>query len=228
MKALSLSLVAVSLLSTVALGQESSSRFPQPSQSPPLVQDHASTFQEGVLRGAADHIRAVGEYDYNKATSILILEEARRANIANGLYYAETYYAKQNLHRAQMAARKRPRLTPGEISKPEVAPVSLRMQAPFGDPSQPGFVWPAAFNHPSLSGARGRLALFFAQRSPTNSGPQSESYLRIQNSTSEIRMMLKDLVRELPPMAYVEARNFLDRANYEASLPVQVQVAAIN
>src|SRR5688572_22080895 len=98
MKAPSLTLVAISLLFTsISHGQEpsSSSKFPQPSQSPPLVQHHASTAFEGELRGRADAIRALGDYNYNTAAGALIFEEARKANYANELLHAETFWAKR-------------------------------------------------------------------------------------------------------------------------------------
>jgi hypothetical protein len=219
-------LVAVGLLSTaVAEAQESGSTFPQPSQSPPLSYRHASTLQEGVLRGRADVIRAAGEFNYNTAAAALIFEEARKANYANELRHAETFWAKRSLYDTQMAARKLKRT---HVTKPAVEPVAHHVPQPFIDPSQPGFVWPAAFDHPVFAGSRERLAVLFAQRSPADSGPQSTSYLRIQNTTVEMRSLLRDLIREMPPMVYVEARQFLDRAAYEAGQPVQIKVAALN
>lgn len=233
MKSSHLSLVAVSLISSVALAQSPTSQFPQPAQSPPFSQHHASTIHEGVLRGTADGVRAVGEANYNTATAALILEEARKAGYANEMLHAETFWNKKNYYDAQIAARKQRRTVLTPVAKPEaapatgVAPVSLKIQAPFADPGQPGFVWPQAFNHPAFASSRGRLAALFAQRSPADSGPQSPSYLRIQNTTAEMRSTLSDLIREMPPMSYTEARQFLDRAAYEASLPVQLKVAAV-
>jgi hypothetical protein len=230
MKAPRLTLVAIGLLyTTISYGQEpsSASQFPQASQSPPLVQHHASTAFEGELRGRADGIRAMGEYNYNTATSALIFEEARKANYTNELRHAETFWAKRSLYDTQIATRKNRRLLHTQ-AKPEAEPIGLRVQPPFVAPSQPGFVWPAALNHPAFDATRGKLAVLFSQRSLANNGPQSESYVRIQNTTAEMRLLLTDLVREFPPMASVEARQFLDRVAYEAGLPVQEKVAAIN
>lgn len=239
MKSTSLLTVALSLISAIGLAQSSTSQFPQPSQSPPFSQHHASTVQEGVLRGTADGIRAAGEFNYNTATAALILEEARKAAYANEMRHAETFWNKKTLYDAQIAARKHRRsvLTPviphnespapaaAAAPAPAASPVSLKAPAPFADPSQPGFVWPQAFNHPAFAASRQRLAGYFAQRSPADSGPQSVNYLRILNTTAEMRSTLSDLIREMPPMFYTDARQFLDRAALEASLPVQLKVA---
>ncbi len=230
MKASHLMLVACSLFAPLSQAQQTGSTFPQPVQSPPLVQDHASTVQEGFLRGSADGVRAVGEYNYNTATAALIFEEARKAAYGNEMRHAETFWNKKNYYDTQISNRKQRRSpvpTEGTL-KPQAAPVALRTPVPFADPGQPGFVWPAAFNHPAFAASRERLAFLFAERSPTNSGAQSASYVQIQNVTGEMRSTLTDLVRTLPPMASVEARHFLDRAAYEASLPVAIKVAAVN
>jgi hypothetical protein len=192
-----------------------------------LSYHHASTFHEGFLRGTADTIRAAGEFNYNTATAALIFEEARKANYANELRHAETFWAKKSLYDTQIAARKNRRLNHA-AEKPQTEQVGLRIPVPFVVPSQPGFVWPSAFNHPAFAETRGKLADLFAQRSVVNSGPQSAAALRIQNTVAEMRLLLTDLVREVPPMAYTEAKQFLDRAAYEATLPVQDKVAAIN
>lgn len=237
MKSNSLLTVVLSLISAVAMAQSSTSQFPQPSQSPPFAQHHASTLQEGVLRGSADRIRAMGEFNYNTATAALIFEEARKANYENEMRHAETFWNKKNLYDAQIAARKQRRAVLTPVARPDdspapaaaapaASPVSLKVRTPFADPSQPGFVWPQAFNHPAFAASRERLAGYFAERSPANSGPQSINYLRISNTTAEMRSTLSDLVREMPPMFYTDARQFLDRAAQEASLPMQVKVAS--
>jgi hypothetical protein len=124
-----------------------------------------------------------------------------------------------------MAALKTPRHVVEPVEKPEAAPVSLRLPELPIDPSQPGFIWPSAFDHPAFANARGRMTDLFAQRTPANSGVGSESAVRIRNTATEMRTLLSDLVRVLPPMAHVEARKFLERVVFSASQPVVVKVA---
>jgi hypothetical protein len=216
------------LTAAIAYGEENGgSTFPQPAQSPPIAYRHASTLQEGIRRGAADMIRAAGEYNYNTAAAALIFEEARKANFGNRLYYAETYWAKKSLYEQQLATRKTRRLE-ATIAKPAVEPVKLRLPLAPIDPGQPGFVWPAAFEHPAFAASRQRVTALFAERTPDNSGPGSQSYLRIVNTTAEMKSLLSDLIREMPPMAYVEARGFLDRLAHEAGQPAVLKVAVNN
>jgi hypothetical protein len=233
MKASHLLLVAFGLLPTMiqAQGPTSGTQFPQPSQSPPFSQRHASTAFEGELRGKADVIRAMGEFNYNTATSALIFEEARKANYANELRHAETFWAKRNLHASQTATPKIQRPVPA--TKPEVAPVAHAAQAGFRTPAtfiapgHPHFVWPTGLNHPAFDSFRNKLAQHFSQRTLINSGSGSASFFRIQGTTGEMRLVLSSLIRELPPMAYLEARQFLDQADYQASLRIEDKVATL-
>jgi hypothetical protein len=225
--------------SAVHAAEPSHSTFPQPAQSPPLVQDHASTLHEGFFRGIADGIRASGEFNYNTAAASLILEEARKAAYANEFRHAETFWAKRALWESQMAARKgRPLAIPQSgpsiqptpavqpATQPTAQPVATQVAVPAIDPGQPGFAFPYALNHPIFAAGREKLAALFASRSPLDSGPSSASYIRITNVTAEMRSSLSEMVRELPPMAYLEGRKFLDQVDYSAAQVVQIKVAA--
>jgi hypothetical protein len=168
--------------------------------------------------------------NYNHGAAAIMFEEARKAYFANKLRYAETYWAKKHLHKSQVASLKsRPIPVPEPApAQAELKPVKARLpQLPI-DVSQPGFVWPAAFGHPTFTASREKMTVLFAQRAPGNSGVGSENFVRIQNTTAEMRSLLSDLVRDMPPMAYLEGKQFLDRIAYEAAQPVTFKVAAVN
>jgi len=61
----------------------------------PAIYHHASTFEEGYLRGQADYLRARGDYLYGWSLYMINLQEAHRRYIANQLYAAEAFHAKQ-------------------------------------------------------------------------------------------------------------------------------------
>jgi hypothetical protein len=221
--------IVASMLAVSAYAQEGS-KFPQPAQSPPISYHHASTLQEGLFRGTADGIRALGEFNYNTAAAALIGEEARKSAYANELRHAETFWAKRQLWESQVSTKRKYGPVPTGTLKAAAEPVAARVApAPAAvDPSQAGVIWPAAFEHPALAPSRDKLAELFSQRTPVNSGASSINYRLIYLTVTDLRSTLSDVVRELPPMAYVEARRFLDQAVYEASLPVKAELAAAN
>ena len=61
----------------------------------PAINHHASTFEEGYLRGQADYLRAQGDYLYGWSLYMINLQEARHRYIANQLYAAEAFHAKR-------------------------------------------------------------------------------------------------------------------------------------
>lgn len=228
MKTLPAVLIVASMLAANVRAQEGSQyQYPKPAESPPLAYHHASTVHEGLFRGTADGIRALGEFNYNTAVAALIAQEARKSALANDLRHVETFWAKRQIWEAQVST-KRKHNVPTETLKAVAEPVAARIAPALTpvDPGQAGFVWPAAFEHPAFAASRDKLALLFSQRTPANSGATSDNYRLIHLTVTDLRSTVSDLVRELPPMAYVEARRFLDRAVYEASLPVKGELAA--
>ncbi len=65
----------------------------------PAIYHHASTFEEGYLRGQADYLRAYGDYLYARSLYMINFQEARRRYIANQLHAAEAFHAKREVWR---------------------------------------------------------------------------------------------------------------------------------
>src|SRR5690606_19722585 len=60
---------------------------------------HSSTVQEGILRGAAAGIQAMGQYNYDTARALIAREQARRLALENSLLYVDTYFRRKELNR---------------------------------------------------------------------------------------------------------------------------------
>lgn len=91
---------------TVCSAAPCQAEFPRPAQGQFRSYHHASTAQEGQLRGQADMVRAQGERVYNAAAAAYLREQARQINIRNELSHAEAFWAKRRIHDAYLAAEK--------------------------------------------------------------------------------------------------------------------------
>ena len=226
-----LPVLALVLAAASADAQESGTSggrvYPPPAQGGVQSYRHASTLQEGILRGRADLIRGWGEYNYNTASAALIFEDAKKANYENQLRHAETFWAKKALYESIQAAKKaeRTKLREHRLETRNL-PAAFPVPQASIDPSQPGFVWPQALLRPEFAYARGQLVSLFAQRTPSNSGASSQNYWLIRNATLQMRNGLADIVREIPGGQYAEALQFIQLVGNEARQPVQIKVAA--
>ena len=71
--------------------------------------DHASTAEEGILRGAGALAEGAGKYNYYTSLGAVNFQEAYRRAIENNLLRTEVYYAKQDLwHDHQERYRRNP------------------------------------------------------------------------------------------------------------------------
>jgi hypothetical protein len=219
---LSLMFVALSLAS-MAQAQQTTS-FPPPAQGGLQAQHHASTLQEGILRGYGDLYRGVGEYNYNTAAAALIFESAKKANYENQLKHAETFWAKRALHASYQAALRPTPVRPKVESKAAIQ-AALQRSAPF-DLTQPG-AWPLVLRRPEFEPSRNKLIALFKERTPQNSGAASDNFSQIRDSLQQVRAGLSELVKEVPPSDFVDARQFLDRVAVEAARPVGTDGALV-
>jgi hypothetical protein len=183
--------------------------YPQPATSPPVSYHHASTVHEGAMRGIANGIRAAGASKYNAAAAALIAEEARERYLANRVRSAKTFWDLRQLHASRSASQKSQPKSSSLIRTTSHTPSSTRRSTTLVTPGRPGFEWPEALMHSSLATTRERLTTLFSERSSTYRGASSENSRLIRSTAVTMRDLLKERVRDVEPMAYVQAQRFL-------------------
>ena len=72
------------------------------------VHHHASTYEEGVLRGAADLVRARGEFNLNSSAAAINYQEAYRRHLLNKQLKVDTFFAMRAANKAARFPQKDP------------------------------------------------------------------------------------------------------------------------
>ncbi len=190
---------------------------------PSAIYHHASTLEEGYLRGRADVIRAWGDYNYNSSLAAINGQHAYSLKLDNDHKEVETYFERRRLNAEYRAAENGPKPTmadavgyareraPGRLSRYEY-------DATFGK-----LFWPALLQHEMFAQERGAIDALISARSVADGGTTAAE---IRLLTSRLEAQLKGMIRELPPSDYVAAKSFLNRLEQEVQMTPAVDVAA--
>lgn len=181
---------------------------------------HSSTFEEGVLRGAADLTRATGEANYFNSLAAVNFEQAKAQALVNRQQRISNFFQERELNRAARKAA-----APKPLS-PEGYAVIARKAAPdrLGphqyDRTTGRLNWPLPLTAGEFAAERAALDMAFSTRTPGDVGVGTEFHAQVKQVVDEMLAKLQPKVAELSPMEFVAARKFLTSLTYEAQLPV--------
>ncbi len=180
---------------------------------------HASMAAEGYARGIAAMTRAQGEYNRLTAEANIANAEAHRREIENKHQATATYFALRDANQAARAAERKPRSTPNDLArraaqaKPDrLSPSELSVAT--GDVS-----WPTVLMADEFAPFRAEVEKLFNQRA-ADGQITTEHQAKVQESTKTMLLELKKHIREVSPMDYTMARQFIESLAYEARLPL--------
>lgn len=181
------------------------------------VETHASTLEEGVLRGSADFIRSLGQGIAAAGQGAVAFEEANRLAIENRAKAIQAYYeARRTNKEYQDAVRRMP--------DAEAVRRYLEAQRPkrltWYDLGVAGDLhWPAYLMSPKFAESREQIERLFGQR--TYKGVLSnQEQAQVDELADAMMDELRMEVGRLRPSEYVKAKQFLVSLKYEARLPV--------
>ncbi len=215
---------AMMLVSLAVTGASNAQNYVarQPVRSPRVIQHHASTFLEGLLRGRADLARAAGEYNLNTSLARIRYEEARSKNIENRKKHAAAFFEMRDINREARKRQRgaRPKKEDLERFARQAAP--KRLNAYEYQPAVGSLNWPTALLNGQFLDFRSAIDELVKNRSANESGIGTESHTRIRSLTEQMTSVLKQQIHELRPMDFVAAKNFLVSLEYEYRRPIAV------
>ena len=181
-----------------------------------LVYHHSSTLQEGLLRGWADYISAVGEYLVNRSTAVYIFQQAREKwinveaqRIGTRWQIRDAYHARRfptnRVDVAKLTEWNRARAPERLPSHTLVATTTIH--------------WPAALQGDAFAPGRKTMEHALALRAAGDYGPQSTACAEATQARDAILETLRGQVHDLRPMQYIAARRFVESLGYEAMFP---------
>ena len=234
-------MVAISY-STYAIAQTSefySSTPPEPFHQPvaPLPvglgfsQDHASTAGEGLLRGKAEVIQALGNFQLSESQSRILRQQARWLERENRLKQTEALQTQQKMWgdaRVNARAVQRARSIQGQLllvnRQSTVYRSAYQLAADQLDPATGAITWPAVLLADKFGRQRLRIEQLLQQQA-SYGDPKPAVTSEIARAVEHISRDLTADIGQLPRDEYTAAQKFLTGVKYAAPTVGQ-QVAA--
>jgi hypothetical protein len=175
----------------------------------------AVTIEQGRGLAAAEVIRSAGEFNRNTAAAEVLHEQAREQAIDNRYSAVKTYFDVRQLNRQERNDARGRMPTQEDLLRYSQDRLPERLPLASLDRDTGAIRWPAVLKAPEFDEHRARLEQVFQGRSYYNSGLASQSYLEIKEEAGRMLLTLQDRVREIEPVAYVHAKNFITSLGYE-------------
>jgi len=183
----------------------------------PVVYRHSSTYEEGVLRGAADYIRGVGDYNYQSSLAAINYEEARRRYMQNRVQYVKDYFERRRINREAREYERGPRLTAEQLKAIARQARPQPLAAHQFDPATKSVLWPAALQGEEFAAARNAVDAAIKKWRGANAGAGGVVHRTVKAAVAEMRGTLKTKIRSMGPAEYMAAKKFLRSLEYDAS-----------
>jgi hypothetical protein len=192
-----------------------------PALSPPTAYHHASTWEEGVMRGRGDVLRAWGEANYNNSLALLNSQEAYSRYLDNRLKAISTYFDMRELNRQYRAEERGQRPSEEDLARYAKERAPDRLAAHQMDAAYNRLIWPEALRDARFDAEREAVDELMMHR-----GAGSENR-EIQQLTTAMIESLRTQVHAMKPNDYVVARRFLTSLHYEMNFaPGSTPIAA--
>ncbi len=182
----------------------------------PVVYHHASTYEEGLLRGRADLIRALGDYFYSTSLAMINGEEARRRYIDNTRHATKTYFDMRKLNREARAEERGERPTHEDLARYAKMRTPDRLGGHEFDESIGILSWPSALRGVEFRQDRDAVERLMNERTVKNSGIGSDNCNQVRQVVMQMEKNLKDNIHTVSPSEYVVGKTFLTGLSYEA------------
>jgi hypothetical protein len=188
---------------------------------------HASTLEEGLLRGHAALAEGLRRASYYNSLAAINAQEAYARYIQNRQKATETYFTMRQTNRAaREAAAPQPlshaqyvalakKLAPAELSEGQYDRTFGRL------------AWPAALLSDEFAAEREALDRAFRGRSPGEAGASPAFTREVKQVAAAMQGKLKNNIDEMGAGQYATAKNFLASLSYEAEQPLVVRSLAV-
>lgn len=180
-----------------------------------VAQRHASTLEEGVLRGTGALLRGAGEARYLGSLALINHEYARRLYIENRELATQTYFNMKRINRAARQELARPRATAQDLARYAKDRLPAVLSGQEYDRENGYVVWPSVLLLERFDGDRELIDSLVVQRSNSNV-PMMELDSQIASVTDSMLKSLRVKGEDLNSTDFIKAMKFIKSLNYEA------------
>lgn len=163
------------------------------------------------MQGAAQVIRAQGQYNEDTSKAMINYEEARTKYIDNRKKWTETYFAMKEQNQAKTAEKhERGRHSSEALATASRSSVPRGLSHEAFDPITGQLQWPEALMAPEYAQPREQIEQLLQVHATTGAA----NSVQIQQAVQSLNQMLKSNIQNLPANDYIAARKFLDSLAY--------------
>lgn len=184
----------------------------------------ASTPAESFARGAADWIRARGEFNLLSSEAAINAEEARARAIVNAEEGVKAYFRIRQINRDYRQAERGPRPTPEDIERYARAAQPAPLSPSELDTVTGRVNWPILLRDDRFTPLRSELEDLLDRWAVSRNLGRidnfgTEQHLAVRRTTEQLEEELREDVRELHPQDYTAAKRFLRSLEYQVLQP---------
>lgn len=178
---------------------------------------HASTAEEGFLRGQAAAIQAVGEANYTSSLAAVNYADATRRQIENSRLYVKTIIENREQIRDHREKYSKPLLSKETLE--EYVRKSLPDRLTKEQYNNGKLTWPHILRMDAYTALRERIDVLVASRTPEDSGDGSPSQREIHSLVDATKRLLADNINGMSSSQYGNALWFLNSLDFEMKHP---------
>jgi hypothetical protein len=176
-----------------------------------------STVYGDAARGYASIVRAYGQASLLNSKAAINYSKARAAEIENRYKYVKSYFELKELNSAYRQQLRGPRATEAQLIRYAQAGAPERLTPQQLDPYTGEISWPAVLRTKPFAKQRQLIEQIFANRVLNNGHIAAEDYIIFDNSLAQMQRLLQERIKQYDTNSYLEAYNFLQSLDYEAT-----------
>ncbi len=177
------------------------------------------TAAAGAGYGVGQAAQGIGQERVDTAQSAQIYSQTAHQSIENHNFAVNSYYANKDAHDKYMAEHQEKAITQEEANKIEKENEPGRLSTAQFDADNSLIHWPPILRDKAFTKSRQKLDHLFHERTPGNSGVDSDSYGEIKAACDEMHNTLRGMIGKLQPMTYIAAEHFIKSLAYEGEFP---------
>ena len=192
---------------------------------------YASTYEEGVMQGAASVLQASGQANYANSLAAVNFQEAYRRQLENSRLYVQVFLERREMVRQYLDRYGDHPPTKEQLERIAKNALPDRLTADEYDQSTGKLVWPHILRDEAYAPFRKKIDELMASRTPENSGDGSPWQRELHQHIDGMKRLLKQNIDTVTSQQYARSKWFLVSLDYEGTLPLsqakaQLPVAA--
>jgi hypothetical protein len=183
----------------------------------PYGDNRATTVGQSYAYGMSDVIRSTGAANLMNSQAAINATEAQKNEIQNRELYTNTYFQMRKENKAAADEARGPKPSAEDLVRYAQQGKPKPLNPDQLDPVSGKIYWPPALKTEQFASSRGVLDEVFAKRAKYGDVSMGD-LMKIQDETKKMIDVLNKQIRDIPPMIYTSAKQFLASLAYQVNL----------